>query len=445
VIPGPTKVIDRIRGRLHGPTGAIIVTNLAILGGNAVAGITSARVLGPAGRGELAVVILWTALINVIGMLGIPSACIYYVAHWPQRRDALAAYFRRTMVWQGLAMTVASGLVLWWLHHRLHLSTILTWEYVSWTAGANVGLYAMAYVQGLGSFRQFNIIRAVSGGLPAVPMIVLALSLRLTPAEAGAAYLVPTWAAAVLGYRWLRQDRGTPGPRSLTPQERRTVLSYSWRSLGSYSALNLNANADQLIVGLLASVTSLGIYNVAASASSPLTSLITSVGMVGLPTVAAMTGRARVAATWAALRRTALPVALFVPPAAILLPWLIPLLYGSHYRAATLPAELLLAGVVFAALATVTDDLLRANGHPGFSSISQGVGAITTALGAVLFARHSIVDVAAISAVGYAAAFALAVIRLRIVTRWVPKHEGRPDRLARRSAMVTQAASGRDL
>jgi O-antigen/teichoic acid export membrane protein len=156
-----------------------------------------------------------------------------------------------------------------------------------------------------------------------------------------------------------------------------------------------------------------------------------------------MTGRARVAATWATLRRTAFPVVVFAPAAALVLPWLIPLCYGRHYAPAVMPAELLLLGAVFAALATVTDDLLRANGHPGFSSISQGLGAAMTAVGAAVFARHSIVDVAAVSAVGYATAFALALIRLRIVTRWTPKHQSRPDRLARRSAMVTHAVNGR--
>jgi O-antigen/teichoic acid export membrane protein len=429
---------------VRGPTGTITATNLAILGGNAVAGITSARALGPEGRGQLAAVILWTALINVVGMLGVPSAAVYYAAHRPERRDAMAAWFRRTMAWQSLAMTGASGLVLAWLHTRLHLPAALTLEYVTWTAGANVALYAMAYEQGLGHFHRFNLIRAVSGGLPAVPMIGLALTLRLTPAEAGAAYLVPAWGAAVLGYRWLRQDHGSPDRRPLTADERRAIMSYSWRSLGSYSTLNLNTNADQLIVGLLASVSSLGIYNVAASASSPLTSLITTVGMVGLPTVASLTGRDRIAATWAALRRTAFPVALFAPAAALALPWLIPLLYGGRYSSAIWPAELLLLGAVFAALATVADDLLRANEHPGFSSISQGLGAAVTALGAVLFARYSIVAVAAISALGYAASFALALVRLRVVTRWPGKHAAPADRPFRRSAVVTHATGGRD-
>ena len=437
-------VRDRIWAYVRGPTGTVTATNMAILGGNALTGVVSARVLGPAGRGELAVVIVWSALIGMVGMLGIPAAFTYYVAHWPGRRDVLAAYFRRAMAWQALAMTAASGLILFWLHLRLHLPTILTCEYVSWAAGANVSLYAMCYVQGLGNFGRFNLIRAVSSGMSALPMVVLAVSVRLTPAEACAAYLAPTWVAAALGYRWLREERGTADRRPLAADERRSILSYAWRSLGSYSTLSLNANADQLIVGLLASVSVLGIYNVASSAATPLISLITSVGMVGLPTVAGMTGRARVAATWAALRRATFPVALFPPAAALAQPWGLPSVYGRRFAAAVLPGELLLLGAVFAALATVADDLLRANGHPGFSSVSQGLGAAVTALGAMLFARHSIMDVAAISALGYAVAFALALARLRIVTRWIPKHQAQPGRDARRSVMVPHTVSGSD-
>lgn len=445
MIAGRIRLIrNRIWAYARGPTGTITATNMAILGGNALAGITSARALGPTGRGELAVIMLWAALISVIGMLGVPSACTYYVAHWPERRDALAAFFHRVMVWQSLAMTAASALLLWWLHRRLHLPTMLTYEYASWAAGANVVLYAVCYLQGQGDFKRFNIIRAVGGGLPALPMIALAFSLRLTPTEAGAAYLIPTWAAAGLGYRWLRKDQGTTDQRPLTASERRTVLSYAWRSMGSYSTLNLNANADQLIVGLLGSISSLGIYNVAASASSPLPSLITSIGVVGLPTVARMTGQARTIATWAVLRQTAYPVAMLTPAFAALLPWLIPLFYGGHYRSAILPAELLLIGAVFSALASVTDDLLRANGHPGFSSFSQGAGAAITAIGAAVFAQRSIADVAIISTIGYATAFALALIRLRIITSRTGEHKTRNNWSGRKSTTVTQTAGGRD-
>ena len=73
--------------------------------------------------------------------------------------------------------------------------------------------------------------------------------------------------------------------------------------------------------------------------------------------------------------------------------------------------------MVFSALAIVTDDLLRAHGCPGFVSVSQGIGGVVTVLGTLLLDGHPLSAVAAVSSLGYAFAFALAVLRLRAATR----------------------------
>jgi O-antigen/teichoic acid export membrane protein len=91
----------------------------------------------------------------------------------------------------------------------------------------------------------------------------------------------------------------------------------------------------------------------------------------------------------------------------------IPLIYGAHYASAVVPAELLLVGAVFAALTSVADDLLRAHGHPGFVSLSQGVGGAVTIIGTILLARRSLTDVALVSSIGFVVAFVLALTRLR--------------------------------
>lgn len=407
----------RILASLRAPTASTTLTNLVILGGNALAGIVSARALGPAGRGQLAVVMLWPGLISMVGMLGLPSACCYYVAHWPERSTTMAAYFRRVAVWQAFVMTAVSGLILWWLHYRLRLPTILTIEYTSSAAGTAIALYGTCFVQGLGDFTRFNLIRVISAGLSAAPMLVIALMVHLTPAEAGLAYLVPTWCSAALGWSWLRRA-GRPGDtRPLSRHERRSIRSYGWRSLASLTGLSINRSADQLILGLLVPVGSLGLYTVAASASSPLPYVVASLGMVGLPTVAALPGQAKAAATWKALGRATYLLAILAPACGTLIPLMVPAAYGGHYSAAVFPAELLLIGAVFTALTAVADDLLRAHGNPGFVSITQGAGGAVTIVGTLLLARRSLTEVALVSSLGFAVAFVLALIRLWVATR----------------------------
>jgi antigen flippase len=432
------KHTARLRQQLSGNTGMTTGTNLLILSSNAISGIISARALGPGGRGQLAAAILWSGLISVVAMAGLPSACCYYVARWPQRRSALARYFARAAAAQGFAMTIVSGFIFWWLYLRLHLESSLCVEFTTWAAGSAIAVYGMCLVQGLGDFKRFNLNRAICNGLPVVPMAVMALAARLTPAEAGAAYLVPAWIAAVLSLYWFRRlsRAAAAGPQAaaVEPQaaaverlgaaagplargEIRAVRSYGWRNAVSLSGWVLNANADQLVVALLVPVSFLGIYNVASSASSPLPSLVTSLGMVGLPTVAALRGRAKSAATGKALRRAIVTMAVVAPLVAVALPWLLPALYGDQYSAAVVPAELLLAGIVFSALTSVVDDLLRAHERPGFVSISQGAGVVITVAGALLLARRSLDLVAIASSLGYAVTFVVAAIRLRLAMR----------------------------
>ena len=268
-----------------------------IIGGSALAGIASARALGPDGRGQVSVVILWTALIHMVGSLGLLSSCSYHVARWPERRSALCRWFRRIAARQAVGMTVVSAALLTWLHFRLHLAAILTFEYMTWAPAATITLYGTCYVQGLGDFRRFNLIRVIPGAVPALIMIPIPLLVRLTPAEAGAAYLLPIWCSAFLAWAWLLRATKRPLSRPLSSTERRSVWSYGWRSLASFSGLALNRSADQLALGLLVPVGTLGLYSVAVSASSPLPSLVASFGMVGLPTVTALKGKAKARAT----------------------------------------------------------------------------------------------------------------------------------------------------
>ena len=412
------------RASLCGATGTTTATNCAILAAGALTGIVTARVLGPAGRGQLAIASLWPALILTVGSLGLQSSCSYHFAQWPTRRTALVRWLRLGIALQAFGMTAVSMLILWILWLDLRLGLLLAIEYSTWPPTAAISLYGVCCAQGSSDFARFNTIRIISGAAPAVLMVACAAALRLTPAEAGAAYVIPTWWTALLASKWLCGARNSASAEPLSPRERRSVLSYGWRSLGSLSGLTLNQSADQLVLSILVPASSLGIYSVAASATSLLPALVASIGMVGLPRVAALTGEAKSAATWRAMLRATYSVVLISPVLAILLPWAIPFVYGARYSAAVVPAEILLLGTVFSALMVVADDLLRAHGHPGFVSISQGIGGVITGVGTLMLDGHPLSAVSAASSLGFVLAFAVALARLRAATRrpHVPKH-----------------------
>lgn len=360
---------------------------------------------------------LWSLLIQTAGSLGLHSSCSYHLARWPHRRAALVTWFKRIAAVQAVAMTAVSIAVLWWFHLRRGVGTLLTVEYTSWAAAATIGLYGVMYAQGSSDFARFNRTRLIASAMPGALIAVGTLALRLTPAETGAAYLIPTWCSAGLAARWLHRASRGARDAPLSPGELRSVWSYGWRSVASLSGLLVNTSADQYTLGFLGSASSLGLYSVGASAAAPMPTLIASLGMVGLPTIAPLTGRAKAKAAWRTLRRAACLLVLLAPPAAALLPWAIPWVFGARYSAAVVPAEVLLLGSCFAALTTVVDALLRAYGLPGFVCVTQGAGGILTIAGTLLIGGRPLRAVALVSSLGFAVTFVLALARLWAVTR----------------------------
>ena len=383
----------------------------------AVTGIVTARTLGPTGRGQLTLVMLWSGLIYSLGTLGLPKSLSYHLALWPDRRWALTSWLKRVAIRQAIVLTVISAAIFWWLYAHFHLPPLLAFEYITWAAAGTVYLYGNCYSQGLSKFSHFNWIRVISGVLPAVLIIVGSWTVRLTTTEAGAAYLIPTWCSAVVVGILLHRSSHRMSANALSKDEIHSLWSYGWRSVTSASSLILNNSSDQFVLGLLVPISSLGIYSVAASVSSPLPIIISSFGMVGLPAITQLTGEAKAAASSRVMRRAEFFTVLIAVPLALLLPWLIPWLYGARYSAAVLPGELLLIGTVGCALATVTDDLIRAYGFPGFVTVTQGAGGIVTILGTVLLARRSLDAVSIASSVGFGVAFTLALARL-----WLAAH-----------------------
>jgi O-antigen/teichoic acid export membrane protein len=409
--------LGRLRVALGGSVSRTTACNIAILATNAVTGIISARALGPSGRGELAMALLWMAFIQTAGSLGMLSSCSYYVARWPDRRAAFAVWLTKISMNQAVVITGISALVLWWLHLHSQLPVLLIAEFLTWPAATMVTLYGACFVQGLGDFRRFNSIRLLPGAFTAALMSATAMSVHLTSVEAAASYVSPAVVSAIITFGWLREAGRGQSSGPILARERRAAWSYGFRSLASFSGLTLNLSGDQLALGLLLPSRALGLYTVGASASSPLASIVSSYGMVGLPTVATLTGRAKARATWRTMRRATCMTVVIAPALALALPWAIPYVYGASYRPAVLPGELLLLGAAFAALTTVVDNLLRANGLPGFVSIGQGFGAAVTIVGAVLVVHRSLAAVALLSTIGFGAALLLSLARLAAATR----------------------------
>ena len=87
----------------------IFITDASIMVATMISSLVGARALGPAGRGDLLIVVLWPPVIAMFAGLGLPTAYRYWMAKEPERVSRL---FSNAVVY-----TVIVGLI---GDHRRH-------------------------------------------------------------------------------------------------------------------------------------------------------------------------------------------------------------------------------------------------------------------------------------------------------------------------------------
>ncbi len=126
-----------------------------------------------------------------------------------------------------------------------------------------------------------------------------------------------------------------------------------------------------MLVGAVLPAASLGYYSV-ATAFSVLPRLITqSLGLIAATEVAVGTENERRASARGFLLTAVLLIIVIVTAVEVLLPWLIPFLFGDAFRPALACARLLLLAAAALGLRRFVTDLVRGLGRPGVESIAE--------------------------------------------------------------------------
>src|SRR5260221_145401 len=95
-----------------------IAAKCLIIAIGAATGIISARTLQPAGRGELAAMILWPVFLASALTLGIPSALTFQLKRNPEKQSQLmGAALLLALLTGGLAALVGTVMMQSWLAH----------------------------------------------------------------------------------------------------------------------------------------------------------------------------------------------------------------------------------------------------------------------------------------------------------------------------------------
>jgi O-antigen/teichoic acid export membrane protein len=336
-----------------------LITNVVIQACTVVQGILVARLLGPAGRGQFAAAILWPGLFAAMGGMGVGVA----LARRAGRAHDLARVIRT-----GLLLTLLTGTVVavlcaaaipWLLPGNDTVLRNAAYVFVPFIIFNQVSLAMIAIDQGAGWFAQMNWTRLIVNPVYLLFVVVLWFTgvrdvgwfvIGLLIANAAVAFARVTLAV-----------RHAPVPGQMEPVNAvfREALPYGLAGLLGALA----ASADKALLLYLLGTAQLGFYTVALAAASVVNSLAGAAGTVsfGMSTqVKDREGFDRVARMFRFTAWTWLLAGLGV---AVIIPNVLPLLYGAAFRPAIWPAILLIPAAALTGQASILEESMRAQGR----------------------------------------------------------------------------------
>jgi O-antigen/teichoic acid export membrane protein len=391
-------------------TGAADLT-LVIL--SAFSGILIARLLGPTGRGEFAVAILWPSVIAALGTLGVREALTY--------EQARAFYPAPVLVGTALVLATVQCVLLiglavllipWLTRAQSPDVTRASLMFVLFIPANLVTHYALGLLQGSLEIPVFNALRLVVSMVHLGAVLVLwalglvtlwNVTLGLLIANGCAALATVTAILVKCGVRW-ELDFGLL----------HRIFAYGLRNhVGSISSI-LNQRVDQMLMAILITPEQLGWYVVAVNVSSLARLPSGAFATLAFPRVAGggSAEQRRLTELYSRLNATAtLGVGLVL---VLLIPVLVPLVYGQAYTSSVLPAEILAVATIFVAIGQAWAGSLRGLGRPSEPASAEVISLVATVVGlALLLIPLGILGAALTSLIAYLISTAYMFLRLR--------------------------------
>jgi len=376
------KLLIRLRWLIAGQ-GAIAGTlntfagRALILLINLGTGILSARLLGPAGRGALAVLMLWPTFLFGLLTFGVPSAVRYQIQRMP---EAATELFSASLVLGGCFGIVATivGIVIIPHWDAQYPPSIIEFAQLVMLFTPTIALQNMlqAFLESRGRFG------AASRNLYLPPIMTvfgffgLHFAHRLTPQNVALAYFLPSVIVLIFASWQIRLE--IHFPKNLMLRSRQ-LLNYGSKAYGLDILGNVSGQVDQAIVIGLLSASSFGLYAVAINMSRILGIFQSSITTVLFPKASGLEPTEAIALVGRSARIT-IPITFAAGLGFVLLvPFVIPLMYGHAYLPDIRLTQILTAEVIIGSVTGVLTQAFMATGRPGLITIFQ-VGGMATSV-----------------------------------------------------------------
>jgi antigen flippase len=336
-----------------------LITNIVIQACTVVQGILVARLLGPAGRGQFAAAILWPGLFAAMGGMGVSVA----LARRAGRAPDLARVIRTGLVLTLLTGTVVAVLcaaaIPWLLPGNDTVVRNAAYVFVPFIIFNQVSLAMIAIDQGAGWFAQMNWTRLIVNPVYLLFVVVLWFTGVRDVGWFVVGLLIANAAVAFARVSLAVQRAPVPGPMEPVNAVFREALPFGFAGL-----LNpLAASADKALLLYLLGTAQLGFYTVALTAASVVNSLAGAAGTVSFGMSAQVKDREGFDRVARMFRFTAWTWLLAGLGVAVIIPIVLPLLYGAVFRPAIWPAILLIPAAALTGQASILEESMRAQGR----------------------------------------------------------------------------------
>ena len=384
----------------------------AKVAGNAgffVAVLLLARDLGPSGRGTIAFITVTALVIARVAGLGVGEATTVFAARRSERRDVLLSNLVLFMLASSLlaAGLACAALLLLGDERPAGVGRSELAILVAGTLASALAEAGAAFLLGCGRLRRLALITATASWVYPLLLAVVWLNAGLTVTRAALAWVAAEGLRALLLLQQSAHGVALARPRLGLLVDSIRFGIRAW--VGSFARF-LNFRVDQILMGLLASEAALGIYAVAVNASEVLLYLPAATATALLPVAARAEPGQRGQETLLAFRSAALVTTGAVVVAGILGPLLLPVVFGTAFRASVEPFLWLLPGALGFAAIAIFSNALVASTSPGLSSLGPFVSLVVgVALDLVLIPRFGATGAAAAASTAFLAGGCVAV------------------------------------
>lgn len=351
-----------------------VLARVIVYGAIFIANILIARYLGPAGKGQIAILVFTISVVVNLAALGVPSALSYYIGRRigePQKMlGASIPLFATTLFAFGVPYLIA----LPWLHRNffpdmpswLPLLALLAFPLTLWTN------YAIYVFVGMGRIRLYNLLEITDRVSYLFFLALILVAMSQTVAGVICAEILGRGLACVLAC-WLIWKLVRPVLK-FSVVEMKQLLGYGLRAHIITITTIIAFRIGMYILRYYRDDATVGQYALALNVAELLLFIPNSFGVVLFARTANTSDEEANRFTPVATRNVLFVTAISAVLLVLTAPFLIPAIFGKAFTPSLAPFMVLLPGVVIFTIYRVLSYDLMARGMPLRVSLAAGAG-----------------------------------------------------------------------